>query len=225
MKKLFCLLLVLCVLLSVGCTNTQGGGETTTGPNGDETTADPNGGETTGAQNPPIEYTPQWHLSGTFNGDLLVSYDENDGYMIKIPQTQYEENINGFLFHIDFFEDYYPAGTMMQYRVSITNNTSEDIRYDAKSTIGRITNGSGRSELFSVVYPTNLDYFTDDVDERTLPMGKTVVFECATRVDNSFFAEGDYTLHINLRRLSSSASPPREYAAFSYPVEVKNFNR
>ena len=76
-----------------------------------------------------------------------------------------------------------------------------------------------------MVYPTDLDYYTDDVDERTLPMGETVVFECATRVDNSFFAEGDYTLHINLRRLSSSASPPREYAAFSYPVEVKNFNQ
>ena len=168
MKKLLCLLLVLCVLFCVGCTNTQGGDETSADASGGETTADASGGETTadpsGGEIPGEKeiYIPGWHLSED-RSDLYISYND---YVLSFERTEYEENENGFLIHVDFFENYYPAGSMLQYRITVTNNTGEDIAYDGKAALGRITY-SERTIICHSIVP-DISYYSDYTDWREL---------------------------------------------------------
>ena len=206
MKKLLCLLLVLCILFCVGCASTQGGDETTATPNGGETTADPNGEETSFDLE---SYTPKWHLSGT-TSDLYISRKPR---AIKIPKTVYEEDINGFHFHVDFFETIYPEGSKMQYRATITNNSGSAVRYHEKSAIGVIY-GNGQTEYFKMVTP-NISHLTDD-DGRWIDLneGETVVFEGALR--SPAVEPGKYTFEIRL----VNTNPLFRHAIFYCYIDV-----
>ena len=60
MKKLLCLLLVLCVLLSVGCTAPQGGDEPSETPQDSGSGEQNPPSESSGEWSPTEEYTPTW---------------------------------------------------------------------------------------------------------------------------------------------------------------------
>ena len=221
MKKLLCLLLMLCVLFCVGCTNTQGGDETSADPSGGETTADASGGETTadpsGGETPGEKeiYIPGWHLSETYNNDLYVSYNN---YGISFERTEYEENKNGFLIHVDFFENYYPAGSMLQYRITVTNNSGKDIIYNAKNALARITY-SEKIIVCDSIFPNDICDVTDDVDLREFHAGETLVFEGTTRIDSKFFAVGSYRFGFTLADYSSIHTNFSCYAEVEYRYE------
>lgn len=189
MKKLFCLLLVFCILFCVGCTNTQGG---------DGTTSDPNGGETSGDLEP---YTPEWHLSETVDEELLLS-DASTDIGIRVPLV-YEKTVSDVAFRFEFFEEFYPIGSMMQVRISMTNNSKKDIEYNAAGMLGHICRWEnfemGKSVSFRPVLDPNngekleeKDYYADVVYKRNFLVGETLVFERAVRVSSEFFTVGEY---------------------------------
>ena len=188
MKKLLCLLLVLCILFCVGCASTQGG---------DRTTSDPNGGETSGDFEP---YTPEWHLSETVDEELLLS-DASTDIGIRVPLV-YEKTVSDVAFRFEFFEEFYPIGSMMQVRISVTNNTTEDIVYQAntESMLGLLykeadeTDELLRAPRFLQVREPNgesFTYYTDDQKPRNFHAGETLVFERAVRVSPDFFSKGE----------------------------------
>ncbi|MBR2907619.1 MAG: hypothetical protein IKC26_06180 [Clostridia bacterium] len=178
MKKLLCLLLVLCVLFCVGCTNTQGG---------DETSADASGGE----------HTPQWHLSETVEDELMIEYDIG-----VVTPLVYEKTINDIFYRVEFFEEFYPIGSLMQVRITMTNDSDNEFVYDATNMLGLIYQWGdyevGRSVKFFPVHEPEgqeIDYsvvYIGEGIERTLPVGGTIVFERALRVTPEFFIKGEY---------------------------------
>ena len=179
MKKTICLLLVLCILFCFGCANTEDGDETTADPSDEETSFD-------------LEsYTPKWHLSETISSELYIPRKTR---AIKIPKTVYEEDINGFHFHVDFFETIYPEGSKMQYRATITNNSGSAIRYDAKAAVGMIC-GNGQEKQFDVVIP-DISILSDYTDVRTFEAGETLVYEGLIR--SPAVEPGKYTFEIRL---------------------------
>ena len=224
MKKLLCLLLVLCVLLSVGCTNPQGGGETSADPSGGETTADASGGETTGE---PEAYTPQWHLSETIEDEAFVDYDIG----VIVPYTTYEKDMKGLLFRVEFFEEFYPLGSILQVRLSITNNKGMDIEYDLAKTLGAIVytgpNNSfytDKSVALKPVSHQDVRYYSAEEDYYSLPAtlraGETVVFERAIRINPVFFTPGEYEFRFTVM----PPKPVEPYAVFTFPIAVVNRN-
>ena len=208
MKRLLTLTLALLLALSLAACST--------GESGDETTGEHE------------EYDPAWHLSETLSGvDLLVEYENG----IIFPYTEFEKSINQFLFKIEFFEEFYPIGSMMQYRLSVTNNTGEDVVYDAGATLGEIRledQGyplSGpkpvlRSVSFEPISHRDVSYDTDGEEERVFPAGETLVFERAIRVDPAFFTLNKYNFVFLLRR---NYGVTVEYATFEYPIYVVDY--
>jgi len=214
MKKILCLLLVLCVLFCVGCTNPQQGG--------DEPSETP---QDSGSGNADPPGSPnEWHLSGEPEEEPYISYSD---YGVEIPEIKYDETINDIRFELDFFEGYYPAGSILQYQLTVTNNTGADLRYEGHRAVAHLCPEEGTGDADPVpcklinpykTYNTRYDPTFEESPLYTLLAGKSEVFQGYLRVDERLFRAGAYLFRVVL-------TEPREisyhtHAVFSCPVNV-----
>ena len=208
MKKLLCLLLVLCVLLSVGCTAPQGGSEPSDTPQDSGSGEQNPPGESSGDWMPTEEYTPAWHLSETLQNEITLPEvpKELSGYVVRVPKV-YEEICDGVLFRVEFFHEYYPLASLIQVRVQMQNNTGKEIVYGSNSSaLGDFCLEGQSKSLYwreSILDPGNVNgedfYFTCVSRETEFPAGETFTYERVYTAEPSFFtSDGAFVFRFSL---------------------------
>ncbi len=209
MKKLTILILVLCLVFSLFSCGTKGNGDSSGTPEGSGT----------GEQNPPEGYTPRWHLSEQLGGNLLSEYDLG----VAIPLTECTRYSDDVVFEVELFEKFYPLGSYLQARITVTNNSEADIIYYANSSPGEITsteyNSSSRrtQSLTPILEPEgyeDINYYIDGVQRRVFKRGEQLVFERAILVSPRYFIVGEYSLEFTIRQIEPTT---KEYKC-SIPI-------
>ena len=196
--KTTCLLLsLLFVFLGVSCQKTDNGGS--------------------------LYYEP-WYLTHELKGvpTLPDVPSEWQGYQIKVPTT-YKLEQNGIEIKLDFFQEYYCLGELIQLRMTVTNRSDDTIRYE-QGRYGELISGTGifvRSDgqklSFDKDYsaqPINGAWVDDSIKTVSCAPGESNVLEYAYVADPDFFC--------------SSGSEPLTFTfygsildvEFSIPIEI-----
>ena len=194
MKKLT-VLLMLALLVLTAC-NPSGGVETTA-PEGVGITTAP---EITTEELTTEEETTPWHLSVPPEWELRL-YDvpkEKENLYYRLPLV-HEGEVDGFSLKFEFFQEFYPIGEPVQMRMSITNNTGEDISYAWNpGYLGYvIADGSGAGYVESIRTADLVD--VDTLYYRELASGETVVYEKVMVVDPALVtADASFSLGVTI---------------------------
>ncbi|MBO5269660.1 MAG: hypothetical protein J6B77_02665, partial [Clostridia bacterium] len=124
--------------------------------------------------------------------DDMIEYRENRPYEDKDPQyaiktpLRYEEERNGVIYRLDFFEEYHTERSLMQIRITIINTTEETIGFRdqiynytilVKSATNPVSDISERFWIYKVDGEVKDGYYgalSDSVYYEVLP-GKTII--------------------------------------------------
>ncbi len=133
--------------------------------------------------------TMAWYLSK--ETDYKIALPEVPeylkGYAVKVP-TSYTEILDGVDYKIEFFQEYYPLGSLIQARITITNNTTETIDYISEyyNTGYFIREDNEKNAFIALGVNQIADYYNAAVDHKVLPAGETSVIEKVFIADPDF---------------------------------------
>ena len=142
---------------------------------------------------------------------------------IKLP-VSYEENVDGVLIKVEFFQEKYVMYSFIQARVTYTNTND----YPIYTVIGHDVYFAGafvknNSEIKSFQYAEPEDFSGFAVDRQyplTLNQGQSFVGELIYFADNSFFEpDAEYEYILSFLDKNSSGSRPQAYTV-TIPIEV-----
>lgn len=149
--------------------------------------------------------------------DSSITYDEDVlNTYVKLPLV-YEEEFDGIIYKIEFYEEIVPMHSYIISRITITNTTDEEICYHGGfSTPGVFENENG-DDLF-MTRNTWINRVTQiDFIEQIYP-GKTFVHESAHFVKSDFFQYGNKYIYKNY--FSFSEDYITDNHNVSFPIEV-----
>ena len=142
---------------------------------------------------------------------------------IKLP-VSYEENVDGVLIKVEFFQEKYVMYSFIQARITYTNTND----YPIYTVIGHDVYFAGvfvknNSEIKSFQYAEPEDFSGFAVDRQyplTLNQGQSFVGELIYFADNSFFEpDAEYEYILSFLDKNSSGGRPQAYTV-TIPVEV-----
>ena len=167
----------------------------------------------------PDLYQGPWYLSDW--GYRLEYIEEDPGGYIKLPSV-YEESVEGAHFKVEFFSDTYLLNSYIQCRVSVTNNTGENVKVRQKELFnhGAFVRDSKRDEIIPYSYcKERHGYYTDDHGGYAdVAAGETIVIESVfvARV-NAFSEEHEYAFIVEFSPIFENGE--KETYSITVPVE------
>ena len=149
--------------------------------------------------------------------DSSITYDEDVlNTYVKLPLV-YEEEFDGIIYKIEFYEEIVPMHSYILSRITITNTTDEEICYSGGfSTPGVFENENG-DDLF-MTRNTWIDRVTQIEFRKQIYPGKTFVHESAHFVKSDFFQYGNKYIYKNY--FSFSEDYITDNHNVSFPIEV-----
>ena len=180
--------------------------------------------ETTKQQYDGVWYLSEWERYPIAPAEA-ENFDETNALYVKLPLI-YEENANGLIIKVEFFQEIYTLHSLIQCRVTYTNTTGEYLAFNAKAeyTPGAFERvGTNhyhcvyRSKHFDSVYQQN-------VFRVGLENGESFANESVIIMEDYFFIEGyDYSFYVEVLTYDKSTPSP-EYTEhkISIPVELCN---
>ena len=153
------------------------------------------------------------------------NFDETNALFVKLPLV-YEENANGLIIKVEFFQEIYTLHSLIQCRVTYTNTTGEYLSFNAKNeyTPGAFNRvGTNhyhcvyRSKHFGSVYQQN-------IFRVGLENGESFSNESVIIMEDYFFIEGyDYSFCVEVLSHDKNAVIG-EYTEhkISIPIELCN---
>jgi hypothetical protein len=141
------------------------------------------------ATNPPA--TATWYLE--MQTDRLIETmpvpAELVEYAVKVP-LQYTETIENVTFTLDFFQEYYPLGSLMKLRITVTNNTGADIEFIGNNSPGYFSDGTQNLSITGITAGQAAYYAKQSVEMETIKTGETVTYEQLYLASPDFFKAG-----------------------------------
>ena len=235
----FYIVFLLCIsIILTGCQNTSGLEDDTSDLSAQEVTEIVSDNpETANESNAVTEIAKaqfaygEWYLSEWERYPIAPAeaenFDETNALYVKLPLI-YEENANGLIIKVEFFQEIYTLHSLIQCRVTYTNTTGEYLAFNAKAeyTPGAFERvGTNhyhcvyRSKHFDSVYQQN-------VFRVGLENGESFANESVIIMEDYFFIEGyDYSFYVEVLTYDKSTPSP-EYTEhkISIPVELCNPN-
>lgn len=149
-------------------------------------------------------YNGIWHMSEwkkyPQQKEKAQYYDETNALYIKVPVV-YEENVEGLIIKVEFFQDIYTLHSYIQCRVTITNTLDKWIEFNGKAeaTPG-VFNRNGTKFFNKVYYAKNFDSIAhSNVLSVYLNNGESFVNETVFYMSDTFFIEGyDYSFIVQV---------------------------
>lgn len=149
----------------------------------------------------PSYYEP-WYLSFELSNEpqLPEVSPELQKYQIKLP-VSYKQEQNGIEMELNFFQEYYRIGELIQLRITVTNHSDQPIQYE-QGHYGETISGTGSFicsngqmlhfyEDCSAAPLNGGSWVTDDVKMISCASGKSNVLEYSYFADADFFCSDD----------------------------------
>lgn len=187
MKRLFSLLLLVLLCLS-GCSGPAAPAESSE-PAEVETTADPAVGT--------ADAKPQWYLTSEL--ERTITYPEVPaeyaGYSVKLPVVYEAVAKGGLSVKIEFFQETYPLGSLIQARISVTNTTEAELQYwwntDRIAYFEKSNAPHGTCLTATPLGSVPPEMYVEMILTKPIAVDETAVFEYIFIADPSFFVGGD----------------------------------
>lgn len=149
--------------------------------------------------------------------DSSITYDEDVlNTYVKLPLV-YEEEFDGIIYKIEFYEEIVPMHSYIISRITVTNTTDAEICYRGGfSTPGVFENESG-DDLY-MTRSTWIDRMTQIAFIEQIYPGESFVHESAHFVSSDFFQYGNKYNYKNYFSFSEDYSTNNHNVSF--PIEV-----
>ena len=148
-------------------------------------------------------YLSEWE-SYPQESEKTMIFDETNGTFIKLPAV-YEESVDGLLIKVEFFKETYTLYSLIQCRVTITNNLGYSINFNGKAvkTPGAFSR-IGTNALNKVYAAKNFEsIYHANVLPVYLDNGDSFINETVFEMKENFFVEGfDYSFVIEVTAYS-----------------------
>lgn len=135
----------------------------------------------------------------------------------------YEENTNGVNIKVEFFQDSYTMYSLVQTRITITNTTEDNIKFNAKSYMSPgafVKNGDLSNFLFVYQSKNFASYATDDQLLVDLSQNESYVIESVFYMYDYFFELGnEYEFIVEIRDYWIDDSKIQRYK-ISVPIKI-----
>ena len=176
-------------------------------------------------------YEP-WYLSVSHLRAVALPEvpEELQDLRIQLP-TEYNLLMNGIELELDFFQEYYSPGELIQLRITMTNHRESDLRFCQENSGGYSPTGKhpgmcersdgeclGINEACSAVALNGDGWAADSVKDFSLAPGGTAVYECAFTADPAFFVPDDEFTYSYVCLIQSEGNDAD--AALTVPVTV-----
>lgn len=141
---------------------------------------------------------------------------------VKLP-LEHEETVDGMTIKVEFFQETYPIFSYIQARITYTNNTGVDLRFQNadKNTAGYFAAGG---ELYCGCYESpDFDFITHANSTTLVQSGESHTVEVIYLFTNRFDPnKTDHTYHIDACFTVPNSGIPQEVRKFSvsFPIEV-----
>ncbi len=165
-------------------------------------------------------YNGTWYLSD-WEFRLDNRAEDHSGY-IKLPFV-YEESVESAHFKVEFFREIYALNSYIQCRVSVTNNTGEDVKVRQKELFnhGGFVRDSKRDEMIPYSYCKDRHGFNEDDHGGYLNVakGETYVIESVFIANVKAFEEGhEYAFIVEFCPIFSNGE--QKTYSITIPVEL-----
>lgn len=134
-----------------------------------------------------FDWEPSGNWDGLYIGEYNFSnnYKQFGSYVLKLPQTYYEEEKNGILYQIDFFQPIYPYYSVIQARVTVTNHTETAFVSSVNSPFLLYTKYDDAVRSTVSVYSEDSAYGLYGTEEERetelIERGESYVWECGIK--------------------------------------------
>ena len=134
------------------------------------------------------------------------------------------------LFNVEVFEKFYPVGSYLQVRLSVTNNTGADFEYYANADVGFLIPKGGIGSQMNLPPLVRPEYpgisYTDYVDYRVFPAGETLVYEFTRYISPEYFVMQNYDLLFLISTKEPVTTPSGKItSSFSYVITTAYIDR
>ncbi len=135
--------------------------------------------------------TETWYLSSQTDRaiETISVPEELSKYAVKVP-VHHTETVNNVVFTLDFFQEYYPLGSLIQLRITITNKTGADIEFIGNNSPGYFSDGQRHLYIIGITVGQAAYYAKQSVEMETIKTGDTVTYEQLYLASPDFFKPG-----------------------------------
>lgn len=169
-----------------------------------------------------LDYDKEWHVEAPQKHVVIPIYDIPEGqkdFVVRFPEN-YTQTVEGFRCEVTFFQSEYEYNDLIQARVSVTNETDENMEYRYEVEKMWLINQTQESYIHNLHY-RSYDCYThvDAVVYEPLDAGEKIVIEYIFPCDpNVLCPEDDIVFRFALQLITQEGD--KHVVELRLPVEV-----